>query len=83
MQQRKRNKPSVLMLSYILSVQPVLCDDVFTPSVCCMCHLLNSVITITDLDVIIKELHKFVLGSIRFIDKAKRMKQENPGHVLS
>ena len=33
-----------------------------------MCHLLNSVITLADLDVIIKELHKFVLGSIRFID---------------
>lgn len=41
-----------------------------------MCHLLNSVITLADLDVIIKELHKFVLSSIRFIDSESEQKQE-------
>lgn len=46
-----------------LSVQPVLCDGVLLPLVCCMCHLLNSVITLADLDVTIKELHQSVLGS--------------------
>lgn len=65
---QQRTKPPVSMSNYILSVQPVLCNDVFTPSVCCMCHLFNSVITLADLDVIIKELHQFALGSIRFID---------------
>lgn len=49
-----------------------------------MCHLLNSVITLADLDVIIKELHKFVLSSIRFIDSESEQSrmQENPGQQV-
>lgn len=41
-----------------------------------MCHLLNSVITLADLDVTIKELHQFVLVSLWFIAWAKGTKQE-------
>lgn len=38
-----------------------------------MCHLLNSVITLADLDVIIKELHKSLLGSEQFLAEAKQI----------
>lgn len=41
-----------------------------------MCHLLNPVITLAALDVMIKELHRFLLGSLWFIAWAKGTKQE-------
>lgn len=38
-----------------------------------MFHLLNSAITLADFDVIIKELHKSLLGSEQFLAEAKQI----------
>lgn len=51
----------------------MLCSDVLLPLFVACVNLLNPVITLADLDVIIKELHKSLMGSEQFLVKAKKI----------